>query len=455
MDKLLRNEEAEQALIAYILRHPGEYKDLTEIVKVTDFAWEPFMWAWACFGNLTSRGILPDAVCLADELEKLSHLKDFGLPGSQNRGTVAIGYIRDLETTKSAKGYARIVHDFARRRQRLAELTQEAKEAADTNIPLPEDHPVETARYVVHTAAEALAIRPPIEWIVEGLIYRKSVVIMYGDGGTKKTWTAMHLASCVASGVPWGDYQVKRCKVLFIDEENGEEEIAGRAGFCLRGALGDESSDLSYISLAAFHLDNPEDAEILTQEIIKQGAELVVFDALADLMVGDENTKQDTQPVFNALRKIAERTGAALLIIHHANKMGTHRGSSVIKDAPDILLQVVSDPDSLFINFKTEKNRKGKAFKWSMKATWLEDSFYLSNAEPEGKPEHLSKSQDYVIRYLTEHGASSLPDIEGAADVCTSNSARQAVYSLVNMGKAKRINPGEKTSIYNLIPQGD
>ena len=66
----------------------------------------------------------------------------------------------------------------------------------------------------------------------------------------------------------------------------------------------------------------------------------MILDVLADLMTGDENSKQDTQPVFNALRRISEQSGAAIIVIHHANKMGGHRGSSVIKDAPDILLQV-------------------------------------------------------------------------------------------------------------------
>ncbi len=60
-------------------------------------------------------------------------------------------------------------------------------------------------------------------------------------------------------------------------------------------------------------------------------AKLVIIDALADVMAGgDENSVKDTQPVFMQLRKIAEETGAAILVIHHVNKMGDYRGSTAI-----------------------------------------------------------------------------------------------------------------------------
>jgi hypothetical protein len=67
----------------------------------------------------------------------------------------------------------------------------------------------------------------------------------------------------------------------------------------------------------------------------------------------------------------------------------------------------------------------------------------------------MSKSQSYVIRYLTEHGASSLPDIIGAADSCSPNAARQAVYLLVDDGRVYRINPNDMgrgtEAIYDLV----
>jgi hypothetical protein len=168
----------------------------------------------------------------------------------------------------------------------------------------------------------------------------------------------------------------------------------------------------------------------------------VILDALADLMTGDENSKQDTQPVFNALRRITEKSGAAIIVIHHANKMGGHRGSSVIKDAPDILLQVTSEAESDLVTFKTEKNRKGKALQFCLRAVWSADSFTVNSAGAPERKKTLNKSQEYVIGYLKEHGASAMINIMNDAEAPSTDATRKAVYSLVRFGLIHRTNPG-------------
>jgi hypothetical protein len=171
-------------------------------------------------------------------------------------------------------------------------------------------------------------------------------------------------------------------------------------------------------------------------------------------MEGDENSKQDTQPVLTALRRIAEKTNAALIVIHHSNKKGGYRGSSAIKGALDLMVKIISEEGSHWIEFKSEKSRDIEAIKFTAKATWTEDQFYLSPVEVEEKPKKLSRSQAYVVNYLKEHGTSPLPDIMGAADSCSPNAARNAVYTLVEMGKVYRTNPDERgrgaVAIYSL-----
>jgi hypothetical protein len=453
------DREAEEATIGAILINPDCYPELAAILKPADFYIRRHGWIWQAFESLTARGDPLDILTISEELQKLGKLEEIG--GSAYLTVL----LNQCPTSLHAPAYATRVKDMSIKRGMIAAANEIAKMAYDPRMTsdeanaraleaIQENSTSTRKRYKVHNAADALAPREPVKWIVDGLIYEKSITVMYGDGGVKKTWAGMYLAACVASGAAWGGYETHKTRVLFVDEENGETEISDRAGRCIRGALADESTDLRYISLAAFHLDDPKDEALLTNEILMQGAGLVVLDALADLMLGDENSKQDTQPIFNALRRISEKTGAAILVIHHANKMGTHRGSSVIKDAPDILLQVVSDPESEFVNFKQEKNRKGKAVKWSMKATWLEDKFYLSMAETQEKTKHLSKSEEYVIGYLTEHGANPIPAIMASADICSPEAARKAVYNLAELKIIHRTNPGETgrgvAAIYDL-----
>jgi len=190
-------------------------------------------------------------------------------------------------------------------------------------------------------------------------------------------------------------------------------------------------------------LDDKTDPVILQTLIEGIGAKLVIIDALTDILSGDENSKEDTQPVFTQLRRIADRTGAAIILIHHCNRAGGYRGSSAIKGAVDLMVKVESEDGQNIINFFTEKNRDGDPQKWAALATWLEqeETFTLRRLEMTIEP-HYSKSQVYVLGFLADkEGTATLTEIMGAADSCSPNAARQAVYSLVSLGKVYRTNP--------------
>ena len=447
------NREAEEAVLGAVLIDPACFPRLAAILKPQDFYIIKHWWIWQVFEHLAKAGEPIDFLTVPSELVKTGRLKESG-----GRAYLT-ALMNQTPSSLNAEAYARLVREHAARRQILESISQTAAFVGDPKKSLDEIHKSlleatqkatgsETGRYSVKSGIDALAPRLQLKYLVEGLIYEKSITVLYGDGGTKKTWSSLYLAACIACGRPWGDFETHQTKVLIVDEENGESEMATRVAFCIRGALAEKTLDLRYISLAAFHLDNPQDEAILTNEILAQGAGFVIFDALADLMLGDENSKQDTQPVFNALRRITEKTGAAIWMIHHANKQKDFRGSSVIKDAPDILIKVESDEDSRFINFKTEKNRKGKSVKWSMYATWAEDQFSLDYSEMQEKSKALSKSQEFVIKYLAENGPSEIISLMGAVDVCTPATAKKAVYDLVKLGKIYRTNPSDSDKVH-------
>ena len=254
----LRNPELEKAALGALLIDDGALTEVANLLEPEDFYDQRHAAIYRAVLEVARRGAIPDYLTITAALK-------------QELTGVDPLYVSDLfnatPTSANAREYARRVKSLSRRRARQARGLQMANAARDLRLPDEEDDLPGKVRYVVHTAAEALSPRAPVEWIVNGLIYRKSVTVLYGDGGTKKTWSAMHLAACVASGAPWGDFQTVRQRVLFIDEENGEDEIAGRAGYCLRGAQADEQAGLFYISLAAFHLDDPLDEELMANEI--------------------------------------------------------------------------------------------------------------------------------------------------------------------------------------------
>jgi hypothetical protein len=323
-------------------------------------------------------------------------------------------------------------------------------------------------RYVVRNATYALQPQPPIEYLIDRLITSSSVNLFFGEPGSKKTYSLLSLAVCAAVGKTWLGFEIPaHVKVLIIDEESGERRLTSRLGACLRGELatGIEPDYLTYVSLAGFDVGKKEDADQLSKLIMDVGAQICIIDALADIMSGDENSKQDTQPVMNHLRKIADQTDCSLNVIHHSNKMGTYRGTSAIKGSVDLMVKVESENESRFINFSTEKVRDGEPLKWSGEACWSKSSdgeqFYITCADAKKEQTFLTKSKVFVLQFLRDHGASSLDDICNAADVCSPAAAKQAVYSLTAGDKpyTKRTDSGGaggrgQKAFYDLTEEG-
>jgi len=306
---------------------------------------------------------------------------------------------------------------------------------------------LERGRIVIRDAAYYLSERPPIEYVVEKLIAESSVNVWFGQWGAKKTWAAIDLAVCVASGKQWLGMATEPCNVLIIDEESGDTRLANRIKDVMRGELGqlaNESVPIKSVSLAQFNLlKRPDDADLLARLVLELDAKLIIIDALADVMLGgDENAVKDTQPVFANLRFIAELTGAAFIVIHHANKGGGYRGSSAIAGAIDTLLSVESKQDNSLITFKTEKMRDGEPLNFACEANWTDEGFYLTQSEITERA-FLSKSQQYVLDFFTEKGDAKFADLLNfTGDLYAENTLRKAVQYLINEKLLERKDDG-------------
>ena len=268
-----------------------------------------------------------------------------------------------------------------------------------------------------------------------------------GDPGSKKTYAMLDLLVCIALGIPWLGFGTQKIPVLLVDEESGVRRINRRLGDVMRGHLADANIPLYYFSLARFNLglngsDSSEDLIKLEEKIQETKAKFVVIDALADVMQGaDENSVKDVQPIFMGLRQVADKTGAAIVVIHHSNRNGGYRGSSAIVGALDLHLKVKSEKESPNIDFTVEKNRDGEPMNFAAVASFENDLFFLSSSKPTPKQE-FSEPLTYVLEYLQNNGASLLTDITSHADICSENSAKQAVYKLNLQGLVSRVDTG-------------
>lgn len=312
-------------------------------------------------------------------------------------------------------------------------------------------------RYVLRSAKDALQPQPPMEWIINNLFSAGSISLVVGESGSKKTWILLDMAVCVARGENWIGFSTIQGATLVIDEDNGERKLAGRLHKILSAHGANESTPVHYVSLAGFDLRKIDDANELEMLINLTSARLVIIDTMADIMPGcDENSVKDVLPIFMTLRRIAERTRAAIVLIHHTNKIGGYRGSTALKGAVDLMLMVDSKPDSPNIDFKTEKARDTEPIHFAAVANFMPDEFLLTASRIEDKARSFDKSKRYVLRYLFLNGASGLSAIQANADQCSASTVRDAVYALVKIGLVIRANGGGQgvKAIFDLTGEG-
>jgi hypothetical protein len=305
-------------------------------------------------------------------------------------------------------------------------------------------------RFILHHAAEALQPLPPVDWVVSNLMAAEQVQAWVGKPGSKKTYSLLDLAVCVAGGLDWLKFSTVKSTVLIVDEESGDYYTKKRVGECMRGHGLGADLPLYYITLSGLNLLHGNTAEVdaLHELIARIGARLVIVDALADIMIGgDENTVEDVQPVMHALRCIASAAHCVIPTIHHLNKAGDYRGSTAIAGAVDLLMTVSSEQDCPNIYFGCTKSRSIAPPKFAAKANFSfgfpgqPDRFNLTNLF-DGVEDRLSAAQKYVLSYITNHGASSVKDIKDHADVVAPGTARNAIYDLAHMGRLYRVDNG-------------
>jgi len=305
-------------------------------------------------------------------------------------------------------------------------------------------------RVTLHRAVDVWTPRPPKQYIVHGLLAERDVAMMYAEPGLGKTYICVDLGVSEAIGAHWLGMATAGAPVLLIDEESGYNRLSDRIERTMRGHGVARGTDmpLTYACLAGFNFLSDETwFDELERLVHETGARLVILDALADVMLGgDENSVQDTQPVFHGLRVVAEHTGAAILVIHHSNRSGEYRGSSAIPGAVDLALQVSREGHGP-IKIESKKVRDIEHVTFGCDMVWdaLTDSFYLRAVDLRPASRILSKGEKYVLRHLAANdGEATKEDIENNADSCSASTAKNAIYTLADKKLLRRTNAGQK-----------
>lgn len=204
---------------------------------------------------------------------------------------------------------------------------------------------------------------PEMKWRVKSLIPQRGVVIFGGTSSSYKTWTAMHLALCCASGEKFlGHFDTEKCKVLYIDEENGDITIPNRFNMLIKGGelkYSWETLDISIFNNIKLDTINCPNFNAL---IDKTQPDVVFVDSLVRCMEGEEDKVKDVRQIFDNLKYILEEhPNIAFIILHHTTKGNSRqlealRGSGDFAAFADVVLMFSGTKEG-FANVTIAKNR--------------------------------------------------------------------------------------------------
>lgn len=186
--------------------------------------------------------------------------------------------------------------------------------------------------------AGSVSGRETFGWAIHGTV--GGLTVLWGAPGAYKSFVAASMAVAVAGGKPWFGKAVRAGVVLYVVGEGGVIPFSRR----LRAAASEVGLALDTLPLwlqaPAVELTGPDTASRLWAEWDAIAPDLVVVDTLSRCLPGDENLQETMQGFVAACDAIRERYSAPVLVLHHANARNQLRGSTVLRGAADVEIQV-------------------------------------------------------------------------------------------------------------------
>lgn len=184
----------------------------------------------------------------------------------------------------------------------------------------------------------------PLDWLIQDLIERDSLVVLFGDPGAAKTFWALDMAFCVVSGKSHHGREVKAGPVIYIAGEGHNALARRRKAWENRHQVDLKGSPIFVSEGPAMLTDDLNLLAVLnavgeTVDTVGQAPQLVVIDTLArNFGPGDENSTQDMTKFVRACDEIRIEHRCAVVLVHHTGHAdkSRQRGSTVMNGAIDV-----------------------------------------------------------------------------------------------------------------------
>ncbi|HZU00294.1 MAG TPA: AAA family ATPase [Ktedonobacteraceae bacterium] len=200
---------------------------------------------------------------------------------------------------------------------------------------------------------------PDIEYLVQSVLPRCAVSLVFGESNTGKTFFALHLALCVAYGMSWIGRSVKQGRVLYIYAE-GDIGLKQRLQAWRKYYSKPSTTAIDFIPFPV-HLLHEQEIFMATIAQYEPTYALVVIDPYSMCAIGtNQNDQKEVTQILGVAHQIRQAYACHVLIVHHTNKQDGYNGAASFKNHVDTMLKLSCTDNQAPVVMHYEKHRDGR-----------------------------------------------------------------------------------------------
>lgn len=224
-----------------------------------------------------------------------------------------------------------------------------------------------------------------VDFLVGRIMARGDHIALVGDGKAGKSLFTQEWTWRMSAGLPFlGDGARRPVRVLYVDQENSEDEIQER--FIALGATPETLSNLAYLSFPTFDpLNTATGASQLLAVVDEYQPAVVVFDTISRMVAGKENDAEPWLALYRHLLMRLKGRKVSSIRLDHFGKDASRgsRGNSAKTQDVDGVWELSARGGSL-LQLRRTHTRTGKGVgdllisrhgelvgdRWKPGATW-------------------------------------------------------------------------------------
>lgn len=314
----------------------------------------------------------------------------------------------------------------------------------------------------VFTGDDLLRRETAVLPIIEGYLWERDVVMLFGNEKSGKSIIALQMACAISSGMNFlGKHKCIKKPVVYLQTEGKKDETAHRLENMLKVYPADKTMFFRLYK-KFLPLDVKEYAEALDKQLeempIKGG--VIIIDCLYMTMLGDLNDNEAVRLFIGLLSEILEKYVMTCIIIHHAKReqrddkgdeihLGdkSSYGSVFLRANVDHILFLEMQKDKTRI-FKCDTQRSGK----------VNDRVDLILIQPDPLffqvKGGMTASEESILWHLKHKkmGKTEIMSTTGLSETTVDKGLKDLIYSgKINIIDEEEINGGSRRKIFGVF----